>query len=79
MDFPIKNGDFPLQNVSLPEGNPHSEHAHVRLQLMNIHQQRQAFSGHFFQAARHTMKQVAILGTRDADKPIAQCQAVNWG
>ena len=22
MDFPIKNGDFPLQNVSLPEGNP---------------------------------------------------------
>ena len=22
MDFPIKNGDFPLQNVSSPEGNP---------------------------------------------------------
>lgn len=28
----------------------------------HIHQQRQAFSGHFFQAARHTMKQVAIEG-----------------
>ena len=21
VDFPIKNGDFPLQNVSSPEGN----------------------------------------------------------
>ena len=25
MDFPIKNGDFPWQNVSSPEGNPHRE------------------------------------------------------
>ena len=23
MDFPIKNGDFPLQNVSTPEGTSH--------------------------------------------------------
>ena len=22
VDFPIKNGDFPLQNVSSPEGKP---------------------------------------------------------
>ena len=27
VDFPIKNGDFPLQNVSSPEGNPVSNKA----------------------------------------------------
>ena len=25
VDFPIKNGDFPLQNVSSPEGNHENE------------------------------------------------------
>ena len=25
MDFPIKNGDFPWQNISLPEGTPKHE------------------------------------------------------
>ena len=29
VDFPMKNGDCPWQNVSSPEGNPHENYSYI--------------------------------------------------
>ena len=35
VDFPIKNGDFPWQNVSLPEGNAQNRSKWLQSELPN--------------------------------------------